>query len=48
MKTKLQTLALAALTLLPLTGMTAESQKPSAEKAHKVVFEVAMDGADKQ
>jgi uncharacterized protein len=47
MKTKLQTLALAALTLLPLTAMTAESEKPSAEKAHKVVFEVAMDGAEK-
>ncbi len=47
MKTMLQTLALAALTLLPLTAMTAESEKPSAEKAHKVVFEVAMDGAEK-
>ncbi len=47
MKTMLQTLALAALTLLPLTVVTAESEKPSPEKAHKVVFEVAMDGADK-
>ena len=47
MKTLLKTLALAALTALPLTAMTAEPEKPSADKTHKVVFEVAIDGAEK-
>jgi uncharacterized protein len=47
MKTVIQIIALAALTALPLTAMTAETAKPSAEKTHKVVFEVAMDGAEK-
>ena len=47
MKTLLKTLALVALTALPLTAMTAEPEKPSADKTHKVVFEVAIDGAEK-
>ena len=47
MKTLLKTLAIAALTALPLTAMTAELEKPSADKTHKVVFEVAIDGAEK-
>ena len=47
MKTLLKTIALAALTTLPLTAMTAEPEKPSADKTHKVVFEVAIDGAEK-
>ena len=45
MKAMIKTLALAALILLPVSAMTAE--KPSADKAYKVVFEVAMDGAEK-
>ena len=47
MKTLLKTIALAALTALPLTAMSAEPAKPSADKAHKVVFEVSIDGAEK-
>ena len=47
MKTLLKTIALAALTTLPFTAMTAEPEKPSADKTHKVVFEVAIDGAEK-
>ena len=46
MKTLLQTIALAALTALPFTAMTAEPEKPAADKTHKVVFEVAIDGAE--
>ena len=48
MKTLLTTIALAALIALPPTAMSAEPEKPSAEKTHQVVFEVAMDGADKR
>ncbi len=47
MKTLLHTLILAALTVLPFSATAAEPPKQSAEKAHKVVFEVAMDGAEK-
>ena len=47
MKTLLKTIALAALTALPFTAMTAEPEKPAADKIHKVVFEVAIDGAEK-
>ena len=47
MKIMLKTLALAVLTALPLTAITAEPEKPTVEKTHKVVFEVAIDGADK-
>ena len=46
MKTLLKTIALVALTALPLTAMAAETEKPSAEKTHKVVFEVSIDGAE--
>lgn len=47
MKTLLKTIALAALFALPLTGMTAEPTKQPTNQMHKVVFEVAMDGAEK-
>ncbi len=47
MKSLLKTLALAALTALPLTAITAEPERPAADKTHKVVFEVAIDGAEK-
>ena len=47
MKSLIKTLALAALTLLPLTAVTAESDKPTSDKTHKVVFEVTSDGPDK-
>ena len=40
-------LALTALTFLPLTAMTADSDKASSEKSHKVVFEVTADGPEK-
>lgn len=47
MKTLLQTLA-ATLALLPLTAMTAESEKPAATtQTYKVVFEVTSDGPEK-
>jgi|GEM_PF-5455962 len=44
MKTLLKTIALAAL---PLTAMSAEPEKPAVDKTHKVVFEVAIDDAEK-
>jgi hypothetical protein len=47
MKMLLNTIALVALIALPLTGMTAEAVKQSINKMHKVVFEVAIDGAEK-
>jgi len=47
MKTLLKAIALAALSALPLTALTAEPEKPAADKAHKVVFEVAIDGEEK-
>ena len=47
MKTLLKTIALAALFSLPLTGMSAEPIKQTTNQMHKVVFEVAMDGAEK-
>lgn len=46
MKFLLKTIAI-ALILLPLTGTTAESAKQPTTQMHKVVFEVAIDGADK-
>ena len=46
MKMLLKTIAI-ALIALPLTGMTAEPTKQPTPRMHKVVFEVAMDGADK-
>ena len=47
MKTLLKTIALAALTAIPLTAMTAEPEKPTDDKTHKVVFEVSIDSAEK-
>ena len=47
MKTLLKTIALVALAALPVTAMAAEPEKRSAEKTHKVVFEVSIDGAEK-
>ena len=47
MKTLLKTIALAALTLLPLTAMSDERDKLSDDKTHKVVFEVTIDGVEK-
>ncbi len=47
MKTLLKTIALATLAALPLTATSAEPERPSADKAHKVVFEVSIDGAEK-
>jgi uncharacterized protein len=47
MKSLIKTIALAALTALPITTMSAEPEKPSANQAHKVVFEVSIDGAEK-
>ena len=44
MNAPLKILALAAL---PFTASAAEPEKPSAEKTHKVVFEVSIDGAEK-
>ena len=46
MKTLLKTIALAALAALPLTHMNAQTEKPSADKAHKIVFEVTMEGPE--
>ncbi len=46
MKTLTKTIALAALAALPLTHMNAQTEKPSADKAHKIVFEVTMEGPE--
>ena len=47
MRSLLKTIALAAFATLPLTAITAEPEKPAADKMHKVVFEVSIDGAEK-
>ena len=47
MKTLLKTFALATLIARPLVAITAESEKQSTNKMHKVVFEVAIDGTEK-
>jgi hypothetical protein len=47
MKMLLNTIAIAALIALPLTGMTAEAVKQSTNRMYNVVFEVAIDGAEK-
>src|SRR5687768_9847713 len=39
--------ALAVFAILPLATVAAESEKPSAAKVHKVVFEVSIDGVEK-
>lgn len=47
MKMLLSPIAIAVLIALPLTGMTTESTTQSTNKMHKVVFEVAIDDAEK-
>lgn len=47
MKILLRTIALAALSALPLAAVTAEPEKQSTAKTHKVVFEVTIDGVEK-
>lgn len=47
MKTLLKTIAISALFSLPLTGTSADPIKQTTNQMHKVVFEVAMDGAEK-
>ena len=46
MKALKNIVTLAALIALPLTVMTAEPEKQRAGKIHKIVFEVAIDGAE--
>ena len=47
MKTLSRTITLAAFIILSLAAMSAEPGKPDADKAHKVVFEVSIDGVEK-
>ena len=47
MKAFLTILAAAAFAALPCHSIAAEPEKPTADKTHKVVFEVAMEGAEK-
>ena len=47
MKTPLKIIALAALFALPLMALPDEPEKTSADRTHKVVFEVSIDGAEK-
>ena len=47
MKAFLSLLALAAFAALPRPSIAADADKPAADKTHKVVFEVSMDGAEK-
>jgi len=46
MKALRNIISLAAIIALPLTAMTAEPEKQPNTKIHKVVFEVAIDGAE--
>ncbi len=46
MNTLTKTIALAALAALPLTAMNAQTEKPAADKTHKIVFEVTMEGPE--
>ncbi len=46
MKTLNQLITVAALVALPLTTMNAQTEKQVSEKAHRVVFEVTMEGAE--
>ena len=46
MKALKNIITMAALIALPLTAMTAEFEKQPDAKIHKVVFEVAIDGAE--
>ncbi|MFN2476415.1 MAG: DsrE family protein [Chthoniobacterales bacterium] len=42
----IQTIALAVLAALPLPAMNAQTEKVSADKTHRVVFEVTMEGPE--
>jgi intracellular sulfur oxidation DsrE/DsrF family protein len=46
MKALTNIITLAAIIALPLTAMTAEPEKQPDTKIHKVVFEIAIDGAE--
>jgi intracellular sulfur oxidation DsrE/DsrF family protein len=46
MNTLTKTIALAALAALPLTAMNAQTEKPTADKTHRIVFEVTMEGPE--
>ena len=46
MKALRNIIILAAIIALPLTAMTAKPEKQPDCKIHKVVFEVAIDGAE--
>jgi len=46
MKNLIKFIALAAFAALPLTALNAQTEKPSAGKAHKVVFEVTREGVE--
>jgi len=45
MNNLIKTIALAALIVLPLTAMNAQTES-SAEKRHRIVFEVTMEGSE--
>lgn len=47
MKTVLRSTALAALIAFPLIAPAAEPEKPAADKTHKIVFEVSIEGLEK-
>lgn len=47
MKHLIKTLAIAAHIFLPITAMSADTEKAASDKTHKVVFEVTTDGAEK-
>lgn len=46
MNTMIKTIAFAALAGLPLIAMNAQTEKLPAEKQHRIVFEVTMEGAE--
>ncbi len=46
MNTLTKTIALAALAALSLTAINAQTEKPAADKTHRIVFEVTMEGPE--
>ncbi len=46
MKTLTKIIVLAAIAALPLTFMNAQTEKPVANKTHRTVFEVTMEGIE--
>ena len=46
MNNLIKTIVLAALAALPLTAMNAQTEKSSADKTHRIVFEVTMEGPE--